>query len=156
MRRSYLSGAEKRKKAEDKKQRELELQSKIRKIDSLFSATSSSTNSAASFQQNSNSESSVEAANAGATDQQNIASTSSSVHNENDINVESDADVLEGSNEFDQSVFTSMDFDSGQASMPDSDPFLPFPSDAELWKMDSNLLHLQSFWAKNGLFSIIE
>lgn len=138
MKRSYASGAQKRKAAEEKKRKGEQFIKTIPKISDMIGLGASSSRS--------------DTSNAPSASTSGIGTISNETqHQEQQIEVRevastsiSDASGNENICEHENENLANV----GESFLPDQ--LLPFPTDAALWDMDSGLTFLQAFWAKNG------
>lgn len=154
MKRSYHSGSQKRKAAEEKERKNRELIDKIPKISDVFGSSSSSVKTFSASASSSTSE--IETAASESEQQQESPTDEADERIEqmpNDGSMENF--TVPNSNEIiGIDVDDHHDHDEDEQPTIDESTFpeaaFPFPTDAALWKMDNNLSYLQSFWAKNG------
>lgn len=131
MKRNYISGAQKRKANNDRKQKACELLKKIPKISNYITATGntgSSTSGVASFSNTS------------------VLSPRSPSFISEELNADADASSTSSTQQIDN------DYDESDTETHDStlSDHPPFPADAALWPLNTNLTFLQSYWVKAG------
>lgn len=156
MKRVQLSGAQKRKAAEEKNRKKNELLSKIPRITSFCSSVGSRSSSSFGVspsptidEQREENDSIVVPSPAIDTNEQ--SSSTASLFSSDGQREENDS-IAVPSPTFD----TNEQCDDGQSEIQSvlSDELLPCSADAALWDMEENLNFLQSFWSKKGLFIV--
>lgn len=138
--RNYLSGAKKRKLAEDKKQKEEETMKKIPKITQMFSVAgpSSAIAGPSSVIVESETERPEE------TDDENIGSMNIVAENISSVN-------LNDEEEFFEELMLNASTSSFTIENP---PEFRFPTDVALWDVHTELPNLQRYWSKQGRFFV--
>lgn len=140
MKRNYLSGAQKRKAAKDRKKRDESILKKIPRIENIIGSAGASTANAPSSSSTSTSTSSER-------DQEQHNAIIDTESGETEENRSLSDSQSEYQNIGDQNQY---EVDASGSDSAFSDSLLPFPADAALWNMESDSLRLQSFWAKDG------
>lgn len=141
MKRSYPSGAQKRKAAEEKKKKDEQLLKTVPKISNMIGFSGGGSSSSRSDT----------STNAPSTSTSGISTTIISHEDETEHpEQQNDFEEVAGSATSAASICEQQNENPGESFMPDPDGLLPFPTDAALWDMDSGLASLQAFWVKNG------
>jgi hypothetical protein len=138
MKRKYLSGAKKRKTADEKKQKEVDLLKKTTKISEYLLPASTRKNICDSSPIESET---AESPKENQMHESIVCSVKGNTPTENENASVSDENE------------SNIDGDSGVSSMSQS--MLGFSNDVALWEMNDDLSLLQSFWAKTGLLVMV-
>lgn len=140
MKRTYMSGAQKRKLAAEKKDKDDKLKKKMPKINTLFGASTSTST----------------------IDSIDSTSSSSAITNEEEninekIETESETNLLAMNENVDEtSEYMENVSDSSAAheniieTLETENELIEFPTDAGLWDITNDVISLQNYWIKNG------
>lgn len=167
MRRIQQSGAQKRKLAEEKKQKREESLKNVPKISDMFRANVAGPSSSSTQTMNAEdvSEENVRSGAAAASSEQNIENENIPTDNEFELGEFSDGefndetidfdDEFDNTNELFMNVSTSSrhrDIGTESESGKSMESANRFPTDAALWDLDADITSLQKYWTKLGRF----